>query len=437
MNSYVKSQPGSLVGTSASSKVYFGWWVVFASFIGVTLGASTLTIFGLGMFIKPLEAEFGWTRTQIASANTIVSFSVMLIAMLQGVLIDKFGVRKIVLTSVPLLGLSVMSLYFLPANLAIFYFSWIAISLCGLGTWSGSYTKVTVAWFEKRLGLALGFTSVGVGVGAAIVPPIALALQANFGWRLAYVGLGLLSIVVVLPIVWAFIFDKPSDKGVPREGEEAINGLAARVIPDDGLTFKQAAATSSFKYMLAAFILLGFTTTGIATHQIPMLIDGGNSPARAAFIQSMMGLGLIFGRLAAGYLLDKMRTVVVAVLFLSGPIIGFLGYSLLGVASGYEVLWAVLIGAGIGGEFDLLGYYIRRYFGRISFGKLYGVLFGLFQFGAGIGAVAIAVGRAKMGGYPPMLMLMAFFALIATLLLTRLGPQLPSPAARASAAKHD
>lgn len=133
--------------------------------------------------------------------------------------------------------------------------------------------------------------------------------------------------------------------------------------------------------------------------------------------QSVLGVGVILGRLAAGYLLDRFPTALITTVSLLAPTLGFAGFAVLGVQTGTMSLLAVLIGIGIGAEIDLLGFYIRRHFGNLSYGKLYCSIFAVFQLGSAIGAVGIAYGATRFNGYAPMLMLMAVFTVIAMLLL--------------------
>ena len=130
---------------------------------------------------------------------------------------------------------------------------------------------------------------------------------------------------------------------------------------------------------------------------------------------------MIVGRLGVGYLMDRIHAPYVAMASLLGPVIGLSLYAL-GAASGLAVLCAVLIGFGIGAEFDVLGFIIARYFGRKAYGKLYGVLFSVFLSAAGIGAAGLGIVRTKAGTYNPGLWAVAAATLMALLLLGRLGP---------------
>ena len=388
------------------------WRVVFASMVGLIGGASTLTIYGLGMFVRPLQNEFGWSLTQISFANALVSLSGIVSALVQGVLIDRFGARRVVLVSLPLLCVGFASMYFLPDNLAVFYIGWLLIPLLGAGTWVGSYAKAIAGWFDDRLGLALGVAAIGAGLGAALMPTLTHMLLVAYGWRLAYVSIGALSLVVVVPIVYLNLYDRPADRGFqwqPRTGRQGTY--------DRDVEVRGALKQYAFWALVAAFLLLGFNTTGMALHLVPMLLRAGLPGADAALAQSLMGAGVILGRLAAGYLLDRVPAVCVTVLSLLGPTLGFAGFGLFGVHAGWLDLFACLIGLGIGAEIDLLGFYVRRRFGTLAYGKLYCSIFAVFQLGSGLGAVAIAYAATRLNGYGPVLLFMAALSATALCLL--------------------
>ncbi len=403
---------------SSRQGIYFGWWVVLASFVGLSLGSASMGVFGIGVFIRPLEAEFGWSRAQISFAAAIITYTIVVISPLQGYLIDRFGVRRVVLTCIPVFSVTLALLYFQGPDIRLFYLAWIVIMGFGTGFLNGSYNKVAAAWFDRRLGLAVGLVSAGQGAGAAIIPILGQFLIAHFGWRLAYVGLGAVALVVTFTINLLLLYDRPSDKGLSKaDGQE----MALSKAETGGYSVRQCLALRSFWLTAVAFFFLGTMSTSIATHQVPMLIDRGLSPQRAADMQSLFGLALIVGRLGVGYLMDRIHAPFVAMASLLGPVIGLSLYAL-GAAAGSVALCALLIGFGVGAEFDVLGFIIARYFGRKAYGKLYGVLFSVFLFGGGLGTAGLGIVRSKVGTYSPALWAVAAATLLALLLLGRLGP---------------
>lgn len=395
---------------------------MLASFIGMVFGTSALLVFSLGVFARPLELEFGWTRAQISIAATIIVWVSVLTQPIQGILIDRYGVRRVVLPSIPIFTVPLALLYFLPPNLFVFYAAWVVITICGLALWNGSYNKLMAAWFDRKLGLAVGIVAAGQGAGAALVPALSQYLVTNFGWRLAYVGLALITLLVTLLFNVPFLYDKPADKNLrPDGGSEPHAAARTPMSFDAGYSFHEAVRLRTFWIIAAAFFLLGTMSTAIVTHQVPLLIDAGLSAQKAAFVASAFGATLIVGRVAAGFVLDWIFAPYVMMVSLLGPITGLVMYAL-GSRGDLAFLWAALIGFGVGAEFDVLGYLVPRYFGRQAYGKLYGVLLSAFQLGGGIGAAALGVIRTSHGNYAPGLWGITATTVFALVLFGGLGP---------------
>jgi len=409
-------------GKGRQSGLFFGWWVMLASFVGMVFGTAAVLVFSLGVFIQPLQQEFGWTRAQISVAAAIIVWVSVLTQPIQGILIDRYGVRRVVLPSIPIFTAPLALLYFLPSSIFVFYAAWVVVTICGLALWNGSYNKVMAAWFDRKLGLALGIVSAGQGAGAAIVPALSQFLVSHFGWRLAYVGLAAVTFFVTLFFNTLFLRDKPSDIGLLPDGERAPRSRS-RSVPavESGYTFRQSVRLRTFWIIAAAFFLLGTMSTAIVTHQVPMLIDAGLPAQKAAYVASAFGVSLIVGRLIAGILLDWIFAPYVMMVTLFGPIAGLVMYAN-GSTGNLAFLWSAFIGFGVGAEFDVLGYIIPRYFGRQAFGKLYGVLLSSFQFGGGIGAAVLGVIRTTHGNYAPGLWGIAATTSVALLLFAGLGP---------------
>ncbi|WP_410631665.1 MFS transporter [Amycolatopsis sp. cmx-4-83] len=124
---------GAALGSGKNARR--GWLTAAAALIGLTCGPSVLTVTTFGAFITPLDREFGWGVPAITLGASILSVTIMVISPVQGLLIDRFGGRRLVLCSAPPFAVSLMAMYFLPDNLMVFYLAWAIIPLCGLGLW--------------------------------------------------------------------------------------------------------------------------------------------------------------------------------------------------------------------------------------------------------------------------------------------------------------
>jgi len=353
------------------------WMVVAASAVGLTLSIGTLLVFSFGVFVRPLSAEFGWTRTQLSGAITASQYTLAASGWIWGALIDRFGPRLVVLPSVVLISLLVASLGAL-TNLWQLYAVCAAVPLLAGGASPLGYAGILVRRFDRHLGLALGLALTGIGLGGAILPPLATAFLTDYGWRAAY--------VVTVPA--ALVATNGASRRSPRLGGGA------------GVPVLALMRRRAFVLVCLAFTLMGAISLGTIAHFVPMMTDRGFTPATAAGMASMVGISTIVFRVGSGWLVDRVHARYVLAMIAALETIALL---LLAEAGGTVAAYvaAILLGAVFGAEADLLAYAISRYFGQAAFGKLYGIAFGLFVMGVGTGPLLMGAGFDRFGSYGP------------------------------------
>ncbi len=372
-----------------------GWPVVAAAAVALTLSIGTLLVFSFGVFVRPLSAEFGWSRTQLSGAIAASQYTLALSGWGWGALIDRFGPKPVILPSVVVISLLVASLGLLTPHLWHLYAVCAAVPLLAGGASPLGYSGILVRRFDRHLGLALGLALTGIGLGGVVLPPVATALVNGLGWRMAYGALGLLTLVVTLPaalVATRGLSGPPSAVGKTRS--TPVMGLLR---------------TRAYVVTCIVFTALGTISIGAIAHFVPMMMDRGYTSVAAASIASLIGLSTIVFRIASGWLIDRVhaRNVVAAISLLAA-----LALLLLGEVSGPVAAYgaAVLLGAVFGAEADLLAYLISRYFGRAAFGKLYGIAFGLFVVGVGTGPLLMGASFDRLGSYRPGALMFAIAA---------------------------
>ncbi len=384
-------------GTLAADGLDRDWLAVGASAAGLVFSTGTLAVYSFGVFVRPLTAEFGWTRTGLFAALAFFQFGMAFASPLWGAVLDRFGPRRVLLFSLVALSLLVASLGLLTPSLWHLYLVFLAIPLLGGGASPLGYSAVMVRRFDRRLGFALGLSLMGVGLGGAFLPPLAQALVGGFGWRTAYVALGVLTLVVTLPASLVATRNIPGP--VARRGEAA-------------LPIAPMLRTRAFVLMSAAFVLLGLVSVGVLAHLVPMMVDHGLTPAAAARVAGLSGLAVLVARGGLGWVLDRVHApyvlALVGVLAAAVPLLLAYGE---GPAAGY--LAAVLLGSAVGAEVDFVSFLVRRYFDQAAFGRLYGIAFGLYIFGTALGPLALGYSFDHLGGYRPGLVLFTALSLVA------------------------
>lgn len=389
------------VAGAGRGKVFYGWWVVAACVTAAAFGPATLVNVPFSLFITELERDFGWLRSEISLALTI--FIVCLVATLPilGRVIDYFGAREVAVISILLYALALSSLYFLTPSITHFYVAFALISILSVGAQSLTLIKIVSAWFDRRRGLVIGLCMAGNGIGYILVPLIAKFLIESYGWRVAYMGLGLIAICIPLPIVLLLVRNTPQDKGLTVDG--ARERKARGNILVQGKTFREAIRSRDFWLLSFTFVLVSFALNGIQSQIVPMLEGKGMATATAALMLSAIGVGSFPGRVIAGHLMDRIFAPYVVLVFYSLSIVGIL-FLVQGGPTFVIFLCAVAVGLSLGAENDALGYLTGRYFGLKSFGQIYSVLFGSYLVGAAAGPYFMARAYDAVGSYDRVLM---------------------------------
>ncbi len=381
------------------------WGVVAAATVGLVFSLGTLLVYTFGVFVRPLSAEFGWSRTQLSLGVAVSQYTLALSSPFWGLLIDRFGPRVIVLSSVVCLSALVASLSLLTSSIWHYYLVFAAISFTAGGATPVGYCAILVRRFQRHLGLALGLALMGVGIGAALLPPLSQALTANFGWRQAWVVLGALTLLVTFPA--ALIATRGLGQAAPQHpGFPAV--APGSVMP--------LITSRTFVTMCFAFFLLGVISVGALTNVVPIMIFRGFSPQEAAQIAGLTGITAIIGRGGIGWVLDRSHPpYVVAATALTA-----LAASLLlvyGEGAVLAYLAAILLGFVVGAEVDFTAFFVRYYFGNAVFGRLYGLCFGIFIVGSGTGPLLAGTSFDRFGSYQPGALVFAAASALTVLLM--------------------
>lgn len=383
-----------------------------AATVGLVFGPSTILLFLFGVFVEPLSQTYGWSKPSILFGATIVSLMIMVISPLQGMLIDRFGARPVVLGSCVTFAAGLLAMAFIPGDIRAFYFMYGLLPVLAVGLWPVSYLRVVSTWFDRRLGLAIGIANGGIGLGAALLPPVITAVIAMGSLDMAYVGLAVVVAAIVLPVNALFLHEAPL-------GAVARNHVAGSA--EATSEFGRAVATRGFAILAISFFLLGFVNTGLVTNQISFLIDGGATPQHAAIVQSVFGIAVLLGRFLTGVMLDYVPAKRLMSIVCIGGAMACLLYASVPTTGSLVFLCAILIGMVYGAEFDVLSYIIKRYFGLVIFGRIYGTIFAVFQLGAALGATVLPLSRAHFESYGPGLSLYAAALGISAILFLFLG----------------
>jgi len=387
---------------TTGGRVSFRAWVTVAvAFVGMAFGQTAIAFLTLGVFMKPLGQEFGWNRGQVAMALSVGAFVLLFSTPLVGRLIDRIGVRRVLLPSMFGFGLSLCVMYFFSGTLVHFYGMFVLIGVVGTAANNVSYIRVLSAWFIKCRGLVIGVASAGVAAGQAISVALAQSLVTQYDWRVAYLGLGLLVLVAGFPIVALFLRNEPGDVGQEPFGAEEA-GLRSGT-PAFSVSRAQALRMPVFWSLIFIAFCMSMSLHGVQIHFVPLLMDSGISAGKAtAVFIGLLSAGSIIGRIATGVLFDRFFAPRVAMVAFMLPLASLMLVSS-GVGPWAFYPMAFFFGIGLGAESDVLGYFTSRYFGLKSMGELYGYIFGAFMAGSAAGPAIYGLVQARTGSYDSIL----------------------------------
>ena len=311
----------------------------------VTTGARS----SFGIFVIPMEEEFGWSRTTISLAAATGFLVNGITQPFAGQLFDRFDGRKVILSGLVITGLATAALS-LTFNFFFLMFVFGFVLSAAISGASGTNILALLSkWFRRRRATAMGLNVAGSSLGGLLLVPFGMYLLQATDWRLTWIALGLIVLVLSVPLAFVFIRNDPAQKGllpdgdpIPPENLQDQQALAAEARDQQRGAFEVDRWHRSFRsppmwQMSFAFSVCGFTTGMISAHLVPYAIDEGISPSMAATIFGfMMGLNIV-GAIGAGILADRFgrKNVLASVYFLRG-----IGYILLLLIPGSTGFWA-------------------------------------------------------------------------------------------------
>jgi len=369
---------------------YYGWRVVLAACFGVMAGFGSLFVYTFAVFVKPLGAEFGWSREGISRGFAIAAVTVGLCSPLLGRWIDRFGPRRMILPCMTVFGCGIASLALLRSGLWQFYVTCFGLGVVGNGAAHLAYSRSISTWFQRRLGMALAFVMVGSGLGAMILPIFAQTIISRYGWRAAYLSLGSLALLLGLPLSWRYI----RERGLIRHESAPV--------AHSGMTWQQGLCSFAFWIIVSVLCVSSISMNGAITQMSALLTDRGITPRDAALCASMLGGSSLLGRIGVGWLLDRFFGARVA---FAVSLATAAGIFLLARANSFPAgcLAAALIGIGAGGEAAITPYLLTRYFGLRAFSTLYGLTWTFYAAAAAIGPVILGRAFDSTGSYTSLL----------------------------------
>jgi len=404
----------SRIDGNAAAEWKYHWTVVLAACAGMAV--ATIISYSCSLFIDPLQKEFGWSRAQIMSGNSIAASVATVCAPFIGILVDRFGPRRIGIAAVITICCTIALFSLSGPSIWQWRLLWLPFTVGIVMVQPSVWTAAVTSLFSAGRGLALALTLCGSSLSSIVVPKLTYYLIENYGWRLAWVGLGTIWLIVALPIVWLFFTSsRDKERTATRLDKPKERGPHASIWRSGILTWR-------FPQLLFAGVCIAVVVVTLAISLVPVLTANGINRSNAASVAGLVGVTAILGRLSVGALLDRMDGRVIAAGCVMLPILGVLMLIEFPGSILAASIAVLIIGLSLGAELDIVAYLTSRYFGREHFGFLFGTIAGFLGLATGNGPVALNAVYDATGSYIPALWAALPLCAISALLFLLLGP---------------
>lgn len=399
---------------------YSGWRVTLGAAFGVFVSFASVVVYTFGVFLKPLTEAFGWSREAVSVAFGISAMTVAVCSPVLGLLLDRFGPRRIILPCVAIFGASFASLGWLTPHLWHLYTVFFVIGVVANGTAQMAYSRAVSTWFDRRRGMAFAILMAGGAMGAIVLPRVTQWMISNAGWRTAFVIMGSGVLLTGLPVIALTIREHPFSR-------------THHATSSAGATVADAFRSRAFWLTVASLFLVSLGQNSAITHMPALLSDRGVMSGGAAMALSILGAASLIGRIGTGWLLDRYYAPRVSFILL---VLAAVGVFLLSFA---HSAWqgcaaAALIGIGLGGEADVTPYLISRYFGVRSFATLYGFTWTAYAIAGAIGPILMGRAFDATHSYASLLVILGALTLLAATTMLFMPPYRRSDVPRSEAA---
>ncbi len=357
---------------------FYGYVIVAVSVF--ILAAIWGTYSAFGVFFKPLIAEFGWSRALTSGAFSLSLFVYGVLSIIAGRLTDKFGPRLVMTLSGFLLGAGYILMSQINTDWQLYVIYGVIIGTGMSGGWIPLLSTVA-RWFTKRRTLMSGIALSGMGIGRLIGPQVANWGISVYGWRISYIIMGGV-VLVIVPLISQFLKRDPTKTGQKPYGEnQSEHGLN---VESGGLSLREAYLTKQFWLLSTISFFLGFSIYLGVTHITPYAIDLGMSPGSAAATLGTIGGMVFIGRIILGHAADRIGNKQIYVTGLGLILVAYL-WLVFAKEAWMLYIFAGILGLAMGGGGAAESPLVVDLFGLKSHGFLYGFINLGFTFGSGIG----------------------------------------------------
>jgi MFS family permease len=400
--------------------VFYGW---------VMLGVAALGMFASGpgqshifsVFILPIGQDLGLSHTSVSSAYALATLVAAFGLPWVGRMVDRHGVRPVLLSVAVLLGFAAMA-FGTVTGMATLALGFAALRFLGQGSLMLCSANLVAQWFDRKRGFALSLMGLGFSLTMAAHPPLAQWLIDELGWRAAWFWLGIMTWLLLVPVVAILVENRPESLGLQPDGDDADGKQAARRQGADiGLSIGQAVRTPAFWVIALSLATFSMLVTGLFFHQVSIFHSAGLSPQMAAWVFPISAITMVLAMPVFGRLLDRMPTKPMFACAMLTMTAAMLALVLVHDAA-TAALYGIAFGINNAAVHTHMTYVWPRFFGRRHLGSIQGTAQTIAVVGASLGPLPLGAAFDLYGAYTGALLALAVLPVLCSIAILLMRP---------------
>jgi MFS family permease len=423
----LRSHPRASLALRINQRFFYGW---------AMLGVAALGMFASGpgqshmfsVFILPIGEDLRISHTSVSSAYALATLVAAFGLPWVGRLVDRYGVRPVMLSVAVLLGFAAMA-FGAVAGMVTLALGFAALRFLGQGSLMLCSTNLVAQWFSRKRGFALSLMGLGFSLTMAAHPPLGQWLIDQLGWRAAWFWLGILTWLLLVPVLALLLESKPENLGLQPDGDaEGGGSQATRGQADVGLTIGQAVRTPAFWIIALSLATFSMLVTGLFFHQVSIFQSAGLGPQIAAWVFPISAVSMVLAMPVFGRLLDLLPTKPMFACAMLTMTAAMLALVLVHDAA-TAALYGIVFGINNAAMHTHIAYVWPRFFGRRYLGGIQGTAQTIAVVGASIGPLPLGIAFDAYGAYDAALVMLAGLPILCSVaILLMREPELESVA---------
>ncbi len=398
-----------------NKKIYYGWMIVLIAAISMFFSSPGQT-YSISVFNSIYENEFHYSKTMLSTGYSIATIFSGLLIVFIGKATDKYGHRKMYIIVTIMLAVAAF-FSSMVMNIWMIYISFFLLRFFGQGSMTLIPSSLVPQWFEKKRAFALSLMVMGSFFGTLLVPRLNLWLIQTFEWQNAWRIWGLSLLVVLLPLILLFIYNKPYEVGIQMENEK--NSLSEEdqkiAIDKESWTLKEALKTKEFWFIGVMSMIVPMFTTGFTFHFYSIMGSRSVDNETAAWIIGLVAFPIIFMPFVARAFIDKTKPKYVFALTQVMILFSMVMLLLWVTNAGTAIFFILFYGLAASVQSVTLNTVWPLYFGRKYLGSIRGMTTVFMVIGSAMGPLPFGVSYDQFDSFNPAIVAMMIFTLITVL----------------------